>query len=348
MTTDAQSHSGAVGGGTPAVSYAFAAGSGGNPARRTSLTYPDGRVVAFGYGSAGTLDERLYATMDYFNATAAPDADGDVVERYAYSAFGARRVMAPDFTPRSASAVDWVFAFQGQFLDPETGYYDYGYRFSVPLLGRWFSRDPITESGGGNLYEFAKNSAINSIDTQGLFASSFEASHDAGVNAIKSEHALAKASYEARQRAFAEKNWRGEAPELYVPKEHCGKICCTGSSEPSYYTTKTMGDPKVCLPTNARDCEKSDKMVGWWHTHPGYISPKGELIPGGRNFSGEDGDEGWVRNAYPEPLASNRNPNNLPLTMTRATDRGGDNFETKALVFISLKELKVVPYNPGS
>ena len=84
MTTDAQSHSGAVGGGTPAVSYAFADGSGGNTARRTSLTYPDGRVVAFGYGSAGTLDERLYATMDYFNATAAPDADGDVVERYAY------------------------------------------------------------------------------------------------------------------------------------------------------------------------------------------------------------------------------------------------------------------------
>ena len=140
MTTDAQSHSGAVGGGTPAVGYTFADGSIGNTARRTSLTYPDGRVVAFDYGSAGSLDERLYATMNYFNATAAPDADGDVVERYAYSAFGARRVMAPDFTPRSAGAVDWAFAFQGQFLDPETGYYNYGYRYYNPMLGRWAMR----------------------------------------------------------------------------------------------------------------------------------------------------------------------------------------------------------------
>ncbi|MGE0413959.1 MAG: RHS repeat-associated core domain-containing protein [Verrucomicrobiales bacterium] len=116
----------------------------------------------------GDLDERLYATMDYFNATGALDADGDVVERYAYSAFGVRRVKAPDFTPRSASTVDWVFAFQGQFLDPETGYYDYGYRFYVPLLGRWINRDPIIEAGSRNVYDFTFNTAINTIDYLGL------------------------------------------------------------------------------------------------------------------------------------------------------------------------------------
>ena len=59
MIEDAQSHSGAVGGGTPTVGYAFADGSSGNTARRTSMTYPDGRVVAFGYGSAGSLDDVL-------------------------------------------------------------------------------------------------------------------------------------------------------------------------------------------------------------------------------------------------------------------------------------------------
>jgi hypothetical protein len=41
----------------------------------------------------GTLDERLYATMDYFNGTAIQDTTAAVVERYAYSAFGIRRVM---------------------------------------------------------------------------------------------------------------------------------------------------------------------------------------------------------------------------------------------------------------
>ncbi len=118
----------------------------------------------------GTLDERLYATMDYFNATGALDADGDVVERYAYSAFGVRRVMAPDFTPRSASTVDWVFAFQGQFRDAETGYYNYGYRYYLPVLGHWPSRDPIHEEGGMNLYLFANNSGCNDLDYLGLTA----------------------------------------------------------------------------------------------------------------------------------------------------------------------------------
>ncbi|MGE0413966.1 MAG: RHS repeat-associated core domain-containing protein [Verrucomicrobiales bacterium] len=157
MTTDAQSHSEAVGGGTPTVSYALADGNTGNTARRTSMTYPDGRILEFGSGSAGRLDERLYATMDYFNVTGALDACGDVVERFAYSAFEARRVMAPDFTPWSASTVDWVFAFQGQCLDPETGYYNYGYRYYVPHLGSWVNRDPIGELGGTSTYEFSKN-----------------------------------------------------------------------------------------------------------------------------------------------------------------------------------------------
>ncbi|MGE0413964.1 MAG: RHS repeat-associated core domain-containing protein [Verrucomicrobiales bacterium] len=168
MTEDAQSHSGAAGGGTPVVGYAFADGSSGNPTRPTSLTYSDGRILEFGSGSAGRLDERLYATMDYFNATGARDADGDVVERFAYSAFEARCVMAPDFTPRSASTVDWRFAFQGQCLDPETGYYNYGYRFYVPMLRRWVNRNPIWESGGPNVFAFVANSPVNEVDSLGL------------------------------------------------------------------------------------------------------------------------------------------------------------------------------------
>ena len=116
----------------------------------------------------GTLDERLYATMDYFNATGALDADGDVVERYAYSAFGVRRVMAPDFTPRAASTVDWAFAFQGQFLDPETGYYDYGYRYYSSRLGRWLGKDPLQVQYDINRYQAFSNNGVNSIDLFGL------------------------------------------------------------------------------------------------------------------------------------------------------------------------------------
>ncbi|QOJ13659.1 MAG: hypothetical protein HRU75_02955 [Planctomycetia bacterium] len=39
------------------------------------------------------------------------------------------------------------FRFSTKFLDAETGLYYYGYRYYSPRLGRWISRDPITEHG---------------------------------------------------------------------------------------------------------------------------------------------------------------------------------------------------------
>lgn len=39
-----------------------------------------------------------------------------------------------------------------------------------PNIGRWLSRDPITERGGLNLYGFVKNQGINSWDKLGLHA----------------------------------------------------------------------------------------------------------------------------------------------------------------------------------
>ena len=117
----------------------------------------------------GTLDERLYTTMDYFNGSAILNTSGTVLERYAYSAFGVRRIMAADFSPRTSSSYAWDFGFQGQFREAETDCYNYGYRFYVPLLGRWINRDPIGEDGGRNLYGFVANDGLNHVDYLGLF-----------------------------------------------------------------------------------------------------------------------------------------------------------------------------------
>jgi RHS repeat-associated protein len=116
----------------------------------------------------GSLDERLYTTMDYFNGTAILNTSGVVQERYAYSAFGVRRVMAPDFIPRTASLFAWDFGFQGQFRDVETGWSNYGFRFYVPELGRWINRDPIGESGGVYIYGFTMNNGVGVVDYLGL------------------------------------------------------------------------------------------------------------------------------------------------------------------------------------
>jgi hypothetical protein len=49
MTKDRQAHGGAVvPGTTPEVGYAYANGASGNTARRTSMTYPNGRVLERG------------------------------------------------------------------------------------------------------------------------------------------------------------------------------------------------------------------------------------------------------------------------------------------------------------
>ncbi|MGB3121876.1 MAG: hypothetical protein WBE58_23825 [Verrucomicrobiales bacterium] len=100
MTTDAQRHSRAVGGGTPAVGYAFADGSGGNTARRTSLTYPDGRVVAFGYGSAGSLDDVLSRSNNQANQLTQIDADSSGI---AYDGAGTMTSQRPG----GADGDDW-------------------------------------------------------------------------------------------------------------------------------------------------------------------------------------------------------------------------------------------------
>jgi RHS repeat-associated protein len=119
-------------------------------------------------GSDEPLDERLWCLMDYYDPTAIVDTEGEVVERYRFSAFGLRAILDPDFDPRAASLYDWDFAFKGQFLDLESGYYNYGYRYYSPELGRWLSRDPIGERGGVNLYAMAGNDAVNNHDYLGL------------------------------------------------------------------------------------------------------------------------------------------------------------------------------------
>ncbi len=116
----------------------------------------------------GSLDETRYVLMDYFSPAAITDASGNVTERYSFSAFGIRRILNPDFTPRTDSECAFDFAFQGQFLDSESGFLNYGYRYYSPQLGRWLCKDPAGESGGLNLYDQVNNAPVNAVDYLGL------------------------------------------------------------------------------------------------------------------------------------------------------------------------------------
>jgi len=113
-------------------------------------------------------DKSNYALHDYYNVTAITDGSGAVLERYGYSAFGDVRFMTAAFVTKAASDHAWDLLYKAQFRDVETGFYNYGFRYLSPLLGRWLSRDPIAERGGVNLYGFVGNNGVNGTDLLGL------------------------------------------------------------------------------------------------------------------------------------------------------------------------------------
>src|SRR5206468_9783399 len=71
LITEYQAHSGAVNTSTsPKVQYAYADGS-ANHVRRTSITYPDGRVTTLDYGTAGATYDLLSRVTSLKQSTGA-------------------------------------------------------------------------------------------------------------------------------------------------------------------------------------------------------------------------------------------------------------------------------------
>jgi len=99
------------------------------------------------------------------NITEYVNTNGTVVAHYQYDAFGNTSASS------GAMADDFHFLFSSKYLDEETGFYYYGYRYYHPASGRWLSRDPIGEWGGLMLYGFVNNSVVNIIDILGLQSS---------------------------------------------------------------------------------------------------------------------------------------------------------------------------------
>ena len=81
---DKQEHSGAVDVATPSVKYAHEDGSRANTARRTSMTYPDGRILNYTYGTDGEANDRL-------SRVGALQIEGEGFDTCTYTFVGAAR-----------------------------------------------------------------------------------------------------------------------------------------------------------------------------------------------------------------------------------------------------------------
>ncbi len=244
----------------------------------------------------GTLDERLYCLMDYYDPIAMTDTSGEAVERYEFSAFGLRAVMNAAWAPLTASAHAVEFAFHGQILDAETGYYDYGYRYYSPQIGRWLSKDPIEEQGGVNLYAFSDNCAVNRNDMMGLQSNSEKL-----TKLLKDPSTIKKLDDVGSAKSIeALKLTRAtpiNEPIGYISSyltgqpEYCGNIClrCTNdeaevySTGPELGTSGTGSTPATCNVHHdaSLNCDEGDVSYAYYHSHPGA-----------RSFSGQPGSPG--------------------------------------------------------
>jgi RHS repeat-associated protein len=87
---------------------------------------------------------------------------GSVAARYDYDPYGRRTLV---------SGTDLAdFGFTGHYYHGESGLHLAPYRAYSADLGRWLSRDPISEDGGINVYAYVFNSPIELIDFDGLTA----------------------------------------------------------------------------------------------------------------------------------------------------------------------------------
>ena len=124
--------------------------------------------------SADKISPTPMRITDYYVAsdamgsvTAILDEDGNLLERRSYDAFGDMTCMLPDGTPVAISPTGLDVGFQGQIRDDATDFYQMGYRWYNPVLGRWLSRDPIGLGGGVNSAAFAGDNPISLLDPRG-------------------------------------------------------------------------------------------------------------------------------------------------------------------------------------
>jgi RHS repeat-associated protein len=125
--------------------YLWGAGMGGGIGGLLQLRQ-NGAVYTYNYDGNGNVIGLL-------------DEAGELVQQYRYDVYG--------MIEAQSGAIDQPFTFSTKRLDPATGLVYYGYRYYLPNLARWLTRDPIREDGGINLYGYVNQDPVNLIDPYG-------------------------------------------------------------------------------------------------------------------------------------------------------------------------------------
>ncbi|MBY0589562.1 RHS repeat-associated core domain-containing protein [bacterium] len=173
-----QSHEGVVGGTTPTVQYAFdataASNSFTNNHRLQSVTYPNGRVVFYDYGTDTQLNDRLSRVLSLRNA----NASGSIWTTYAYN--GESRLALASY-PQINVSLDYLQGTSGTYAG-----YD---RFGRIKDQRWRNTSTSTDLDRYQYgYDFAgnrlwrDNPVATAFDRDWLYA--YDSSHRLDVGSL--------------------------------------------------------------------------------------------------------------------------------------------------------------------
>jgi len=144
------------------------------------VRFYDGNTDGDLTGGAAEGDSVLYYTTDAnFSVTALVDAaSGAVVERYAYTPYGAVSVLTgarddegnatTEWQSRAATLFDNQVLYSGYRLDSVTGLYHTDAREYDAYLGRFVQVDPMGLAAGPNVYAYCDGWPTGATDPTGL------------------------------------------------------------------------------------------------------------------------------------------------------------------------------------
>ena len=98
------------------------------------------------------------------NVTGLLDPFGKLVARWDYDAFGNT---VTDWRADGLTGGVCPLRFSSKYLDGETQWSYYGYRYFDSGNGRWLGRDPLGEAKSTELYQMLGNNLLNSVDILG-------------------------------------------------------------------------------------------------------------------------------------------------------------------------------------